>query len=120
MSWPSSCIVGGNTGTANSFQGVNPGDISGGLINNFDDLQNPERLMCFINQAIIADTPSSLSNVLEGTLLTTALGMIDTKLKPALALWASCPNLPAGRALHEYDGKFPGAEGPTSGPRSGD
>jgi hypothetical protein len=120
VSWPSSCIVGGNTGTANSFQGVNPGDISGGLINNFDDLQNPDRLICFINQAILADTPSSLSNVLEGTLLTTALGMIDTKLKPVLAMWGTCPNLPAGRALHEYDGKFPGAEGPTSGPRSGE
>lgn len=120
-SYPSSCLVGGNTGEVNSFSGVNLGDISGGFVNSVEDLQDPDRVGCFIGQMIIADTPSSLSNVLEGTALVTALGMIDTTLKPALGSFGSCPNLPPGRAQHEYDGQFPGAQAPVSGPRgSGD
>jgi hypothetical protein len=120
-SYPSSCLVGGNTGEVNSFSGVNLGDISGGFVNAVEDFQDPQRLQCFIGQMIVADTPSSLSNVLEGTALVTALGMIDTRLKPALGSFLSCPNLPPGRAQHEYDGQFPGAQGPVSGPRgSGD
>jgi hypothetical protein len=120
-SYPSSCLVGGNTGEVNSFSGVNLGDISGGFVNAVEDLQDPQRLGCFISQMVKADTPSSLSNVLEGAALVSALALIDTQLVPALKNLGSCPNVPAGKSQNEYAGKFPGAQAPVSGPRgSGD
>jgi hypothetical protein len=75
-SYPPSCLVGGNTGTVNSFAGVDLGDISGGFINSVTDLSDPTKLGCFIQQMIIADTPSSLSEVLEGAALISAIGVI--------------------------------------------
>ena len=117
-SYPSNCQVGGNTGTVNSFSGVDLGDISGGFINAATDLQDPQRLGCFISQTIQADTPSFLSGVFNGALLSQATGMIQTKLLPALAGLGDCPNVPAGKAQGEWDAKFPGANGPTEGPRS--
>jgi hypothetical protein len=43
-SYPSNCAVGGNTGTVNSFSGVDLGDITGGFINSVTDLSDPARL----------------------------------------------------------------------------
>ncbi|KAK5130482.1 hypothetical protein LTR08_002004 [Meristemomyces frigidus] len=118
-SYPSNCQIGGNTGTVNSFSGVDLGDISGGLVDSVDDLTDPARLGCFISQAIQADAPSFLSNVFSGAALTTALGLITTKLVPALAGLGSCPNLPAGKSVMQYGSQFPGAQIVNSGPRSG-
>ena len=119
-SYPGNCLVGGNTGTVNSFSGVDLGDISGGLINSAEDLSDPDRMGCFISQAIQADAPSFLDNVFNGAALTEVLALIPTMLMPALApLTASgaCPNLPPGKSVMAYGKGYPGAQFPDSGPR---
>lgn len=118
VSYPSNCQVGGNTGTVNSFSGVDLGDISGGLINAATDLQDPQRLGCFISQMIQADTPSFLAGVFNGNLLSQAMGMVQTKLLPALAGLGACPNMPKGKAQGEWDHQFPGANSAVEGPRN--
>ena len=91
--------MGGNTGTVNSFAGVDLGDITGGFITAADELQDPTKLGCFISQAIQADVPSFLDNVFNGLALTEILGMIPTVLLPALAPLGDCPGLPAGNGV---------------------
>ncbi|XMA14106.1 hypothetical protein WAI453_006897 [Rhynchosporium graminicola] len=118
LSYPSNCQVGGNTGTVNSFSGVDLGDISGGLINAATDLQDPEKMGCFISQVIQADVPSFLDNVFNGVALTRVLGMIPTVLLPALAPLGNCPNLPKGKPMLDYGKKFPGAATKMSGNRN--
>ncbi|PPJ58799.1 hypothetical protein CBER1_08236 [Cercospora berteroae] len=115
--YPGNCQVGGNTGTVNSFKGVDLGDLSGGFINSVEDFQDPNQLGCFIAQSIKADTPSALSNVFEGALLSQALDLIDSKLAPALLGLGNCPNVPEGKGLNEVDAPFPGASGASEGPR---
>ena len=118
-SYPSNCAVGGNTGTVNSFSGVDLGDITGGFINSVTDLSDPARMGCFISQAIQADVPSFLNNVFNGAALTEALALIPTILLPALAPLGECPNLPAGKSVvMQYGKAYPGAQFMTSGPRS--
>ena len=49
--FPSTCAVGGNTGTVNSFAGIDPGDVSGGLFN-AQAYRDPYKLGCFISFTI--------------------------------------------------------------------
>lgn len=111
LSYPSNCQVGGNTGEVNSFSGVNLGDISGGLVNSAEDLSDPNRLGCFISQMIQADVPSFLAKAASGAALSQLTGLIPTMLLPALAplTGGTCPNLPKGKSVSEYGGKYPGA-----------
>ncbi|KAI5359743.1 putative chloroperoxidase [Septoria linicola] len=115
--YPGNCQVGGNTGTVNSFKGVDLSDITGGFINSVEDFQDPNQLGCFISQMIQADTPSALSNVFNGVLLKQATDAIQSRLIPALAGLGNCPNVPQGKGQGEYDAPFPGANGAASGPR---
>ena len=117
-SYPSNCQVGGNTGTVNSFSGVDLGDISGGLVNSATDLSDPARMACFMSQAIQADVPSFLDNVFEGPALAAVQALIPTQLLPALENLGSCPNLPKGKSVTQYGSKYPGAKFPSSGPRA--
>lgn len=117
-SYPTNCQVGGNTGTVNSFSGVDLGDITGGLINSVDDLSDPAKLGCFLSQAIQADVPSFLDNVFEGAALASAQSAIATTLLPALAGLGACPNLPAGKSVFVYGAQFPGAQFASSGSRN--
>ncbi|KAG5947201.1 hypothetical protein E4U53_006451, partial [Claviceps sorghi] len=110
LAHPSTCQIGGNTGTVNSFQGINLGDISGGLVNVLADLQDPARLGCFLAQNIQAEVPSSLGRLVQGVLLDDALELLTGKLLPALSGFLStCPNLPPGKAINQYASRFPGA-----------
>ncbi|KAI9049361.1 hypothetical protein LZ554_006395 [Drepanopeziza brunnea f. sp. 'monogermtubi'] len=118
LSYPSNCAVGGNTGTVNSFAGVDLGDISGGLVNSVTDLSNPEKLGCFISQVIQADVPSFLDNVFNGVALTQVLGLIPTVLLPALAPLGNCPGLPKGKNMFQYGKMFPGAQVKQQGTRN--
>jgi len=115
--FPSTCKVGGNTGTVNSFAGVDLGDISGGLFNSAD-LTDPAKLGCFISQNIQAEAPTSLSAVFSGATLAAALALIPTQLLPALSGLGACSNLPAGKGVNSYGNGFPGAKIVNSGPRS--
>ncbi|OAA69366.1 Chloroperoxidase [Akanthomyces lecanii RCEF 1005] len=106
LAFPSTCKVGGNTGEVNSFDGVDLGDISGGLINALTDLQDPARLACFIGQNIQAEAPSSLEKIFTGALLKEALGLVG----PIIDMLGTCPNLPAGKSVNQYGNKYPGAQ----------
>jgi len=117
-SYPGNCQVGGNTGTVNSFSGVDLGDITGGFVTSVADLSDPTRMGCFISQAIQADAPSFLDNVFSGVALAEVLALIDTMLLPALAPLGSCPNLPPGKSVMQYGATYPGAQFPDSGPRA--
>jgi hypothetical protein len=121
--YPSNCQVGGNTGTVNSFSGVDAGDITGGLIQTFEDLSDPAKTGCFIAQAVQADTPSFLSKVLGGAALQAALAAVDLRLIPALeplkAVGGGCVGVPPGKSMFEYGINFPGANLETEGPRPG-
>ncbi|KAG5913184.1 hypothetical protein E4U42_001389 [Claviceps africana] len=106
LAYPSTCQLGGNTGTVNSFQGIDLGDVSGGLVNMLDDLQDPSRLGCFLAQSIQAEVPSSLAGLVQNVLLKGVLG----KLLPTLSkLLGTCPNLPPGKSINQYASRFPGA-----------
>ncbi|GAB7365799.1 hypothetical protein MBLNU230_g7132t1 [Neophaeotheca triangularis] len=120
-SYPSACQVGGNTGEVNSFSGVNLGELSDGLINSVTDLSDPQRMGCFIRQAIQADVPSFLDKVFNGVTLRTVLGLVDTMLAPALEPLGSigaCQGLPAGRSMLSYGSEYPGATFPQEGSRN--
>ncbi|KAI9719835.1 MAG: hypothetical protein M1828_006056 [Chrysothrix sp. TS-e1954] len=109
-SYPDNCQVGGNTGTVNSFQGVDAGDITGGLLSSFGDLSDPNMVGCFISQAIQADVPSFLDNVFDGAELTLVKNLIPSQLLPALEPLGACPNLPAGRSITAYGSAYPGGQ----------
>ncbi|EME43959.1 hypothetical protein DOTSEDRAFT_129885 [Dothistroma septosporum NZE10] len=118
-SYPTNCQVGGNTGKVNSFSGVDAGDITGGFLNSFEDLSDPDRAMCFIAQAIQADVPSFLDKVFTGAALSQALALIPTKLVPAISPYTlTCPNLPKGKSVLQYGAKYPGVQAKMSGTRN--
>jgi hypothetical protein len=115
LAYPSNCAIGGNTGTVNSFSGVDLGNISGGLVTSVEDLTDPEKLGCFLSQVVQADVPSFLDNV---GALSEVFDLIPTTLLPALDLLGSCPNLPPGKSVLEYGKGYPGAQFQDSGPRA--
>ncbi|KZT41735.1 Cloroperoxidase [Sistotremastrum suecicum HHB10207 ss-3] len=94
--------IGGNTGTVNSFVGVNLGDLTGGVINSQNLLQG-NNIFCFAWAAARAGLPTALSGVTS--LLGNVLNLLDTKLAPYLPALA-CP------AIDEFNlslfNQFPG------------
>ncbi|KAL1587487.1 hypothetical protein WHR41_03825 [Cladosporium halotolerans] len=63
--------VGGNTGTTNSFVGLDPSDLTGGVFN-AATLAEGNNLMCYGLQLALQQTPDLLSGVLAG--ITNSLG----------------------------------------------
>lgn len=120
LAYPDNCQVGGNTGTVNSFSGVNLGDLTGGLINSVEGLTDPAKLGCFLSQNLQAEVPSFLSNVLSLGALKLVTGLLPTVLMPALEGLGACKGLPPGRTMDGYGGSYPGAKSRdiTSGPRA--
>lgn len=115
LAYPETCAVGGNTGTVNSFAGVQVGDISGGLFNS-EALTDPAKLGCFLSQNIQAEAPSFLSNVLQGPALQSVLNLLTSQLVPTLAKgFGACNGINVkggngakGVPLSKYGSKFPG------------
>lgn len=87
LKYPVLASIGGNTGTVNSFAGVNISDISGGVLN-AASLVEGNNLLCYAFQAVKAFSPDSLSSLYATLavpldLLTDMLGTVLTDL--------SCP-----------------------------
>lgn len=80
---PSVVLVGGNTGTVNSFTGVDLGDITGGAYN-AADLLNPQKLSCFFYQIILAVVPDIVRSRFLGGVLGTALNLLSSTLDPLI------------------------------------
>lgn len=51
--------IGGNTGKTNTFTGLDPGDITGG-VTSIGDLSDPKKLACYMFQLGVQSTPDFL------------------------------------------------------------
>lgn len=105
VQYPQTVHFGGNTGTTDSFTGVNLGDLTGGVFNGATLLQG-NNLACFALQAAMAGGIDELDGVLN------ALGgLINPVLNPIKAAFAglACPQL---SEFHSQIFKqFPGYQG---------
>ncbi|KAJ5054164.1 uncharacterized protein L3040_000446 [Drepanopeziza brunnea f. sp. 'multigermtubi'] len=89
--FPELISIGGNTGTVNSFVGVNPKDISGGVFNATTLLQG-NNLACFVLQGVQAATPSILSGLVSTLSLSNILQLLGSVINPAVAS-LTCPSM---------------------------
>jgi hypothetical protein len=80
--YPEIVQFGGNTGTPNSFVGVDPSDISGGVYNSVNLLQG-NNLSCFFFQAAQQAIPSVLRGVLSN--ITPVLDTLNAAIDPVLS-----------------------------------
>jgi len=78
---PGVVAVGGNTGTVNSFAGVDLADVTGGAYHNAD-LLDPPKFVCYFYQILLAATPDILRSRALGGILGTALGLLNSQLAP--------------------------------------
>ena len=78
---PEAVSVGGNTGTTNSFTGVDLGDITSGEYRT-QDLLDPTKFVCFFYQLTLAAVPDFLRSQALGTFLATALNLLHSKIDP--------------------------------------
>lgn len=56
------CSVGGNTGTVNSFAGLDPADLTGGVLN-LTTLLEGNNLLCFVFEVLKFASPNALSGL---------------------------------------------------------
>lgn len=103
---PSVLKIGGNTGSVNSFVGVDIGNLTGGVYN-VGNLLNPGTLLCFLFQMITVAMPDLLEGGLLGGLLGIPLKLIASLLGPLFD--NKCPG------IQKWDGelfkRFPGSGG---------
>ena len=78
---PDAATVGGNTGTVNSFTGVDLGDITGGAYRT-TDLLNPTKFVCYFYQLTLALVPDFLRSEALGSALAGALNLLQTEIDP--------------------------------------
>ena len=78
---PEAVSVGGNTGTVNSFAGVDLGDITGGAYQT-TDLTNPQKFTCFFYQIALSLVPDFLESEALGALLGSALSLLSSDIDP--------------------------------------
>jgi len=100
---------GGNTGTVNSFTGVDLSDVTGGVYN-AGDLTDPNKLSCYLLQASLQGMPDIASPLFgaAGSVLGWATQQLGT-----LNQQFGCPQLKNyNNALFD---KFPGASYKGSG-----
>jgi hypothetical protein len=87
--YPELASVGGNTGTVNTFTGLDLGNLTGGVYN-LENLLKGNNLICFAMEVLKTGSPGSLSTLY--TLISGPLGMITNALAaPLLSL--ACPEL---------------------------
>jgi hypothetical protein len=108
--YPKTSGVGGNTGKVNSFAGIDVGDLSGGAFTSFSQLSDPEKLGCFIQQNLNAESPSFASK-LFGPAQQAAIAFIGSTLSPALVKgFGECNVLlgKKGKPMSAYSKTYPG------------
>ncbi|KAJ8117814.1 heme-thiolate peroxidase [Boeremia exigua] len=80
-------VIGGNTGTVNSFSGLDLHNITGGLLSSASLLED-NNLLCFVFQVLKTFTPNSLSPLLASLAFPISL-VTDVLAAPLLSL--ACP-----------------------------
>jgi len=103
--YPGIVRFGGNTGTVNSFAGVDVTDITGGALNAADLAADPNKASCFLLQASLAGIPDAASPLLGS--VGTLLGWATEQLGP-LGQQFGCPQLSSFR--NDLFNNFPGAK----------
>jgi len=105
VEYPQFLSIGGNTGTTNSFTGVDLEDLTGGVFNGATLLEG-DNLACFVFQSLQQATPDLLKGVLVDA--TNAILRLNRETKSLLAP-LTCPKLKKfDRSQFE---KFPGSKG---------
>lgn len=110
IKYPELANVGGNTGTVNSFTGLDLSNITGGVFN-IETLLEGNNLLCFAFQVLRFVAPNSLSGLF--TTITAPLELITNALaQPILDL--ECPALESLKAggtnwLAGIEKLYPGA-----------
>lgn len=99
---PEFASIGGNTGKTNSFAGVDPKDLTGGVYD-LASLFEGNGLLCFALELTIQETPDLVSNLfmdIEGAVekITSTFGNASDSL--------GCPKVSSG-SKKQYE-KFPG------------
>lgn len=79
--------IGGNTGTVNSFTGLDLHNVTGGVLNAASLLEN-NNLLCFVFELLKTFLPNSLSPLLSTLEVPISL-VTDTLASPLLSL--ACP-----------------------------
>lgn len=105
------CSIGGNTGTVNSFTGVDLSDLTGGVLN-ATSLLKGNNLLCLVFEVLKFASPNALNGLYKT--LGVPLQMITNAIATPL-LNLSCPAFkdltmggkPIWKALPEH---FPGAK----------
>jgi hypothetical protein len=87
IQYPELGSIGGNTGTVNSFTGVDLGDLTGGLLNATTLLEN-NNLLCLVFEVVKTVAPNSLSTLFSA--LEIPLQLITETLDSNL-LSSACP-----------------------------
>lgn len=103
--------IGGNTGTVNSFTGLDLADVTGGVLNAATLLEG-NNLICFVSEVLKTVAPNILSNIL--TTVTAPLEMLIDALGLDI-LNLTCPAFEdmtmGGKSLFEgLEDVFPGAK----------
>ncbi|KAJ9249975.1 hypothetical protein DTO195F2_8345 [Paecilomyces variotii] len=111
LQYPELASIGGNTGTVNSFTGVNLGDITGGVLNATTLLQG-NNLLCLIMEVLKFASPNSLSTLYR-TLAGPLKALENVIMTPLLNL--NCPafkdlTMDGQELVPALIGKFPGAK----------
>jgi len=102
--YPELFSLGGNTGTVNSFTGVDLGTLTGGVFN-AETLLEGNNLACFLLQAAHQGVSSSLAGLLA-SIVDPILALVNNAISPVTTA-LSCPAmLPWDRSA--FNG-FPGA-----------
>lgn len=105
------CSVGGNTGTVNSFSGLELSNITGGVLNSASLLES-NNLLCFVFEVLKTFMPNSLSPLMS-TLEKPIEMVTDALSAPLLSL--ACPAFKdmevGGQSLWDaIQDKYPGAK----------
>ena len=78
---PEALSVGGNTGSVNSFAGVDLANITGGVYHT-SDLTDPKKLTCYLYELTLAVTPDFLRSEALGDALGGALSLLQNQISP--------------------------------------
>ncbi|GFF62436.1 aromatic peroxygenase [Aspergillus lentulus] len=110
IKYPELASIGGNTGTVNSFTGVNFGDVTGGVLN-LTTLLEGNNLLCFVFEVLRFASPNALAGLYKT--LAAPLDLIN-KIIAVPLLDMSCPAFKdlqmGGRPLWDaIKDDFPGA-----------
>lgn len=101
---PAILKIGGNTGTVNSFAGVDLGDLTGGAYH-LVDLINPNKFVCYIYRLVSVAVPDALSGGLIGGVLELVTDLLQTIITPLIDPACSGINVFNSHLLDTFPGQ---------------